>query len=305
MASNLTGLRKSRRFRFGSRELIISVTVGAIIIHYGMFLFFPILYGLYGSFFDWNITTSNFKFVGIDNYARKLQDPVFWKSLFNNVYFTFFSVLLVTVLSLIIALSIHSVKRFKTFFRTVYFMPVVTSLVAASFVWKWMYDPTMGLFNQILDMFNLPHVEWLTDKHTAMPSIILMTVWKDAGFAIVLYMVGLLNIPSSLFESAKIDGANSRAIFWNITLPMLRSTTFFVVVTNIIGYLQVFIPIYLMTKGGPGTSTFTTSFMIYDAAFDYYNFGEASTISFLLFFVILIVTFAQTALTKRRGGFDQ
>lgn len=288
----------------GGKRILLIVTLGILITHYAVFLIFPILYGLYGSFFTWNLIAGSFDFIGLEHYTSALTDKLFWIAMLNNLYFAAVTVILVTCISLLTALGIHSVRRFKGFFRTVYFMPVITSMVATALIWKWMYEPKIGLFNQMLYWFDLPAMKWLSDPILALPSIIIMTVWKNVGFAIVIYLVGLLNIPKSLYEAGRIDGAGRRQAFWHITIPMLRPTTLFVLITSIIDYLQVFVPIFIMTKGGPGQMTYTTSFLIYDTAFQYYNLGKASAISFLLFLVIIAVSFLQMKIMQRKGGYE-
>ena len=165
-------------------------------------------------------------------------------------------------------------------------MPTITPLVAVSFVWMWMFDPQFGMVDKITGL----NINWLHDTKWAMPAIIIMTIWKDFGYATVLYLAGLMNLPRDVYEAAEIDGANSVQIFFKITLPLLKSTTLFVVITSLISYLQAYVQILVMTEGGPGTSTYTISYLIFDQAFQKYNFGVASAQAVVLFLFTGVLT---------------
>ena len=221
-----------------------------------------------------------------------------WTSLRNSIVFTVFVVFFRTLIGLVIATLIHGIRRCKTFYRTAYFLPVVTSMVSVALVWEIMYNPAFGVFNQLLAGLGLPGLNWLKNPNTAMPSVMLMTIWKDAGYAVVLYLAGLQGIPHQLNEAAMIDGAGRLKIFFRITLPMLSGTTLLVLITSIISYLQAFTQILIMTSGGPGTATHTMVYLLYREAFVKYRFGYASALSFVLFVVILIFSLIQMKLNK-------
>jgi multiple sugar transport system permease protein len=210
--------------------------------------------------------------------------------------------------ALFVAMLINSQKRLVSFFRTTYFIPVVTSAVATSVMWRWLYQPRFGLINQLINLVFVdtlglhinPSIQWLTSKSLAMPSIIAMDIWKGLGFTMVLFLAGLTSIPSVYYEAAKIDGAGRWRLFRHITVPLLQPTLVFVLVTGMIGSLQVFTPMYVMTAGGPVNSTKTIVYLLYDKAFTIYRFGYASGLAFMLFAIVLVLTAIQLRLTRMR-----
>ena len=173
-------------------------------------------------------------------------------------------------------------------------MPTITPLVAVSFVWMWMFDPQFGMIDRVTGL----NINWLHSSTWAMPAIIIMTIWKDFGYATVLYLAGLMNLPKDVYEAAEIDGANSVQKFFRITVPLLKPTTLFIVITSMIGYIQAYVQILVMTNGGPGTSTYTISYLIFDQAFQKYNFGIASAMSVILFIITGILTFIMFKASK-------
>lgn len=288
---------------YGGKRAMVSTSMGLMIIFYAFFIIFPIIYSFAGSFFNWNPMNGQFNYTGIDNYVNIFKDALLWQSLVNTIYFMAVVVVLRTAAGLVLAVMINSISRYKSFFRTAYFIPVITSIVAASMVWKWLYDPTFGAFNFLLSSFGLKELDWLKDEHLALPSIMLTTMWKDVGYSIVVYLAGLAGIPKVYYEASCIDGAHKLQAFWHITIPMLQSTTIFVVIVSVIGYLQTFTQIFMMTNGGPGTSTYTMVFMLYDDAFNKYQFGVASSISFILFIIILFFSLVQMKIMKKDWGY--
>jgi multiple sugar transport system permease protein len=274
--------------------------LGIALLFYLVFMLFPIGYAIVGSFFEWHPIHKIFNFIGLKNYREALSYPLTWTSLFNSVSFAIAVVVIRTFIGLIFAVLINSVIHFRSFFRTIYFLPVITSMVAISIVWKTLlYNPAFGVFNQVLISLRLPSLEWLNSPVTALPSIILMSIWKDTGYAVVLYLAGLQGIPSQLVEAAKIDGAGRLKIFLRITVPLLSATTLLIAVTGTISYLQAFTQIIMMTEGGPGTSTYTMVYYLYIEAFRKYRFGYSSAISVILFVVIMIFSFIQIKLSRR------
>jgi multiple sugar transport system permease protein len=205
------------------------------------------------------------------------------------------------LVGLSLALLLNLPIRFRGTFRTLYYLPVVTPLVAASILWKWLYNGDYGLFNYYLLKGHLVDhpLLWLSSEKLAMPSVILMTVWMSSGFSMVVYLAGLQGIPDELYEAAKIDGAGPIARLRHITMPMLRPTTLFLLVMGIIGSFQVFTQIFIMTSGGPVDKTTTMVFFIYQAAFKFYEFGYASTLAFGLFALLFVVTLVQLRLYRR------
>lgn len=257
-------------------------------------LVIPVGIALSGSFHNWNPLSGTYDPVGLANYQRLFADPRLLKSSVNTVVFGTVVITARVVLGLVLALAIYSrATRFKTFFRALFYMPTVTPLVAVAYVWKMMYDPQVGAINT---MFGFD-VNWLFDTQFALPSIILMTIWKDFGYAVILFLAGLYSLPEDVMEAAQVDGAGAWKRFWAVTLPLLRPMTIFVVITSLISYLQSFIQVLVLTKGGPGYSTYLISYLIYDEAFVKYNFGYASAIAFVLLIVIAALTAASFAVS--------
>jgi multiple sugar transport system permease protein len=279
-------------------SMVIPV-IGIMLLSYFVFMLFPVGYAMAGSFFEWNPLKKAFKFIGFGNYIEAFSYPLTWTALFNSIYFTAVVVFARTAIGLVFAVLINSVIHFRSFFRTVYFLPVVTSMVAVSLIWaNLLYNPAFGILNQILHSAGLPGSNWLKSPVSALPSVMLMTIWKDCGYAVVLYLAGLQSIPSQLLEAATIDGAGRFKSFRHITFPLLNNTTLLVVITSTISYLQAFTQIFLMTDGGPGTSTHTMVFYLYREAFVKYRFGYASALSAILFVIILFFSLMQMKLTR-------
>ncbi len=276
-----------------------NIAVVLLIIYFAIFLVYPIYKAFAGSLHDWNPMIDKYDFVGLDNFKEVLTSDLFWKSMSNTFVFTFFSVLFRVVLGLGLALLISSkLTKAKTLFQGLFYMPTITPLVAVSFVWMWMFDPQFGLINKVFHL----DINWLKDTHWALPAIIIMTIWKDFGYATVLFLGGLMGLPEDVFEAAEIDGASSWQTFWRITVPLLKPTTLFVVITSLITYLQAYIQILIMTDGGPGTSTYVISYLIYDEAFVKYNFGSASAMAIILFVIIGILTIIMFKVTGEGKG---
>lgn len=202
------------------------------IIGFLIFVLGPALASLILSFYDWNLfNTPNF--VGVGNYVKILHDNTFWQSLFNTIYFTIGSVPFSIVLSLILAVALNQKIKGLTLFRTIYFLPVVSSTVAIALVWRWMYNNDYGILNSLLSQLHLPTVNWLSSTTWAMPAIILMSIWKSLGYDMVIFLAGLQGIPNSYYEAAKIDGASGFQLFRYITIPLLSPTTFFVTIISL------------------------------------------------------------------------
>lgn len=250
----------------------------------------PIFYSLAISFYRWDLI-GEAEWVGLDNFARLFDDPMFYKSLVNTFYYAIVSVPLSIACSMSIALLLNNPISGIGIYRTIYFLPVITSLNAVSIVWNFIYHPDYGLLNKLLALVNLPPQLWLQDPFWAMPCIILMSVWKGLGYNVVIFLAGLQNIPKHLYEAARIDGANWLQQFRHITFPLLSPTTFFVFVMSTIGSFQVFSQIYMMTpRGGPLKSTMVIVYYLYQKAFEKFEFGYALAIAFVLFIMIFSMT---------------
>ncbi len=261
-------------------------------------MFFPILYSLLLSFTNADIRTirnlADFEFIGLTNLTELLKDEVFWKSLFNTVYFVLVGGPITIVVSLATALLLNkALVRFKSVFRTLYFLPVITTIVAVAVVWRMLYEPRLGVINWVLSLVGIAGPNWLGDPLTAMPAIILMTTWKNFGFNMIILIAGLQAIPNQLYEAAQIDGADGWQQFWYITLPNLRTVMLTVTVMTTIGYLQFFAEPFIMTQGGPLNSTISMTMYIYNHGFKYFNIGYASTIAYILFGMIALLSFVQ------------
>jgi multiple sugar transport system permease protein len=278
----------------------VVIVVSATVAFYLAFVILPIAMSAVGSLHRWNPLRGRFNFIGFANYLRAYSEPMFWTSMRNNLLFTSLVVVGRTAAGLILALLMLQILHLRSFFRMIYFIPVVTSMVAVALIWNWMYDPQFGLINQLIRLFGGSGRAWLKSTETALGAIVVMTIWKETGYAVVLFLAGLLGIPSSYYEAAYIDSATRRQTFFHITLPLLRPTTLFIIVTSLISYMQTFVQVFIMTKGGPGTATYLTTYMIYEEAFVKFDFGYASAISFNLFVVIMVFTAIQFRVMKER-----
>ena len=271
-----------------------------------VFFFLPVAASLVLSVTDFDLygiaDPGNTRFVGLSNYSRLLQTPDFWAALRNTFYFAFVGGPLTIAVALSAALLLSSkLVRFKGFFRTIYFTPFVTTLVAVAIVWRYLYHTRYGLFNYALSYIGIGPIDWLGDPHWAMPAIILMAVWKSFGYNMLIFIAGLQSIPEELYDAAEIDGAGAFRRFFSITLPMLMPTLVFVSVVTMIGYFQLFAEPYVMTQGGPLRSTTSVVLLMYEEGFRWWRMGYAAAIAFVLFVVILIATLLQFRLQKERA----
>ena len=263
----------------------------------------PIVVSFFLSFTDWDALGAP-NLVGLRNFAQLAHDPTFFRALWNTVYYTVVSVPLGMVLSLGLAMALNRAIPGVGFYRTLVLIPVISSTVATALLWGLMLDPYIGLANHLLRLVGLPASGWLTDTKMAMPSIILMSVWKGLGYNMVLFLAGLQGIPTELREVARIDGANRWKEFVHITLPMLSPTTFFVLVISVISSFQVFDQTWVLTKGGPQEATITLVYYVYQTGFQQLRMGYASAIAYVLFFMTLIVVMIQWT-TQRRWVYYQ
>lgn len=257
-----------------------------------VFVFIPMVYALVVSFTRWDLISPRKVYIGFDNYRALLNSPEFWNAVSNTVRYTLGVVPASILLGLGLAIAVNKIK-FKAFFRAAFFLPVVTSVVAISMVWMWIYHPNYGLANALLGLIGVEPQRWLSSPKQALLSIIIMSVWREMGYNMVIYLAGLQGISRELYESAKIDGANSWHLFRSITWPLLSPTTFFLVITSLIKSVQVFGQIHTMTQGGPVRSTSVLVYYLYEQAFQSFRMGYASSIAYLLFIAIMLVTFVQ------------
>jgi multiple sugar transport system permease protein len=264
-----------------------------------LFNIVPILSSLALAFSEWNLLTP-IKFIGLDNFVNMLtKDSLFWPSLGRTLQYSSLSIPLGIVTSLLLALAMNRPLRGIAIFRVIYFIPYVSSMIAVSMVWKWLYNDQFGLINTFLSFLGLPPQSWLGDANLVIPSLVMMDVWKGAGFGMLIYLAALQGIPQQLYEAATVDGANSFQSFFKITLPLLGPAHFYMLVTGLIGGFQVFDSVYLMTHGGPGFASRVYAYNLYQAAFRQFQMGYASAMAWFLFFIIFAVTLLQF---KKLGG---
>jgi ABC-type sugar transport system permease subunit len=262
-----------------------------------VFVVYPIFGALYFSFHKYTLLEAPI-WRGIDNYVDLLDDKRFVKAAGNTFMFALMTVPVGTAAALGLAVAVNRGLRGILFFRAAYYMPVVTSFVAVSFIWLWIYEPQFGVLNGIFETVGLPRLHWLRDPSTALLSIAILSIWKNVGYNMIIYLAGLQGIPSHLYEAAEIDGANGWQRFWAITVPLLSPTTFFVFVVYFIGALQMFVQAWILTQGGPLDSTLTAVYLIYLNGFEYLKMGYASAMSMVLFAVIAIVTYINTRIVR-------
>ena len=282
------------------------VFVSPALLLIGLFFFVPVLGGLVLSLTDFDIYAigrpETARFMGLHNYAQLMTNPVFWTSLWNTFYFVIVGGPLSVAVSLAAALLVSSkLVKHQALYRSIYFMPVVTTLVAVAIVWRYLYHPQYGLLNWGLSFFHLPAVDWLGDPRWAKPAIILMAVWKTFGYNMLIFVAGLQAIPEELYEAAHLDGAGAWARFRHVTLPGLAPVLLFVGVTTMLGQFQLFAEPYVMTQGGPLKSTSTIVLLMYEEGFRWWRMGTAASIAFVLFLIMLVGTAIQLRVQRGRA----
>jgi multiple sugar transport system permease protein len=279
--------RKTRGYIFAGLFILPAI------INFLIFRYVPILWAARASTWQYSLLGGYREWIGIDHYLRAMQDPILHKSL--RVTFTYVVVKMPLEISLALALALftNQVRRGMGTMRTIIFTPVVMSMVVVSVIWALIFNADSGLLNAVLRMVGLPKQVFLTNPKLALPSIITTTIWKDVGFSTILIVAGLKGIPGQFYEAAIVDGANRWHLFRHITLPLLRRTLFFVVVTQTIFSFQVFIPVYSMTSGGPLDSTKVIVYYIYQLGFLFQDMGYAAAISMILLVIILIISLIQ------------
>ena len=278
--------------------------IAPAIIVIGVFFLLPVAAGFALSLTDFDIYAladpANLRFVGLDNYVRMLWTPLFWQALGNTLYFVVVGVPLSIGLSLGAALLLNSrLARFKPLLRTALFAPVVTTIVAVAVIWRYLFHTRYGVVNHALAQIGVPPVDWLGDPAWAMPTIILLAVWKNFGYNMVIFLASLQAIPETLYEAARIDGASWWRQIVHITLPMLGPTLLMVGILTTAGYFQLFAEPYVMTQGGPLRSTVSVLYFMYEEGFKWWNFGAASAVALMLFGLVFAVTWLLMRLGRR------
>jgi multiple sugar transport system permease protein len=254
-----------------------------------IFTLVPFLLSFYYSMTDYNVLSPPV-WRGLANYEKLFQSRVFWVSLWNTFYYTIGTIPFKLIIGLALALLLNRALRGIAIFRALYYLPVVTATIAVSVIWLWIYNPSYGLANMALEALGLPRQTWLLSPTLAMPSLMILGVWKYVGGTMIIYLAGLQGIPEMYYEAAAIDGANRWQQFWHITWPLLKPATFFNIVTLAITSFQVFEQMYIMTEGGPGFATTTMVYEIYREAFERFHMGYASSLAVVLFVIVLALT---------------
>lgn len=287
------------------------------------FRIIPILFSVRISLYDWGMAGAR-AFVGLNNYLQVLKDPVFYTSLLNTFWYALFTVPTMIFLSLVIAVLLNQKIKGLGFYRTLYYLPVVTSIVAVSIVWKWLFNPERGLLNYLLSLINISPIRWLEDPRgifsiifnalgiqipsvlsgpsVALCSLIIMSIWKGLGYNIVIFLAGLQNIPTQYYEAAKIDGAGPFRLFRNITWPLLSPTTFYILIMSTIVAFEAFAQVWIMTSppGGPLGTTKVVMYYFYEQSFELWRLGYGAAIAFIAFLIILALTILQRTVLEKR-----
>lgn len=290
--------RRRAWYNFPHRWFILFSLLPVLFL-WGISYMWPVVYGLCLSFTKYNLLRPP-RFIGLGNFFALLQDPIFKKSLKATILFACYAVPTNIVITFLIALALNGIVKLRGIFRTIYFTPATMSLAIVSLLWVFIYAYPKGIINQIFQLMGLSAQKWLTSPFLALPSLMIMILWVDIGYNVVLFIAGLQGIPNQFYEAAQIDGANNWQLFWNVTMPLLRPTLLFVIVMTSIWYFQVFAPMQIMTGGGPNYSTNVLSLYVYNNAFAYLKMGYASALSIILFTFIIALTLVYFKVLKQK-----
>lgn len=265
-----------------------------------VFWVYPVLRSVMLGFADLNLRTGEARFVGLANFQASFASPLFWIALRNTALYTLGVVPIALVFVVALSVLIYRLPAAgQTFYKSAFYLPGVASVAVLALVWKWLFNPVIGLLNYFLSLVGLPAQQWLGNPDLALPSLMLMALAGGQGAGIVLLTAAMGSIPPELYDAARIDGANGRAELWHVTLPLLRPTLLYLLIIATIGSLQLFGPVYLMTSGGPDHATTTIVYYIYDQAFEQFQFGFASAMALILMVILVGISFAQyQALSK-------
>jgi len=280
--------RRRSRKRVRHNRIVGYLFISPWIIGFLAFALYPFIASLYYSFTAYDILTPP-RWIGLHNYQAMTQDPLFWQSLYNTVFFTVISVPLSTIVSIAIAMLLNMKVRGLTIYRTIFYLPSVVPLVASSILWLWLFNPSFGLLDSFLRLVGLPAPGWLYSEAWVKPALILMGLWS-IGAAIVIYLAGLQGVPQELYEAASLEGANNWQRTWHVTLPMISPVILFNVTLGLIGSFQYFTQAYVMTQGGPNNASLFFALYLYQQAFQYLHLGYGAAMAWLLFVLILLAT---------------
>lgn len=281
------------------KESIIAILfVTPALIPLVVFWIWPMIYSFYISFTNWDLMSPKYDMVGFKNYLSLLHNQEFYKAIFNTLYFTVGTVIPTIIGGLILALLLNKKMKGIGIYRTILFSPWITPTVAVSIVWSWIFEPRAGIANWILTLIHLTPLPWTESERYAMPAVIIVTIWKSIGWAMIFYLEALQRVPKELTEAAKIDGAGRFNCFRNITIPMISPTTFFLVIMTGINSLQAYDQIQVLTQGGPAGSTRTILYMYYQSAFQNFNAGEAAALATVLVIITAILSLIEFIVSK-------
>jgi len=265
-----------------------------------VFTYYPAIKSVILSFHAMNLASPEPKFIGFLNYIRALKTPLFWTVVRNNLWYSGVTVPITLVLALFLAMLVNRKLQASTLYKTAFFYPNVIPMAAAAMVWLYIFLPGYGILNYLLNKIGAPNIEWITDRRYAMWALIIVAIWKNAGYYMVIFLAGLQQIPKVLYEAATIDGASPLRKFLSITWPLLSPTTFFAVVISIINSFQAIDQVYLMTRGGPGNATNMFVYYIYQVAFRFWDFGYASALTVILLVLLLVITVLGFVFVERK-----
>ncbi|NMB12530.1 MAG: sugar ABC transporter permease [Firmicutes bacterium] len=292
------GRTRPIRNRRMNREAIAGyVFASPWILGFIIFTGIPIILSFYYSFCDYTVLNPP-SWVGLGNYKAMLDDELFWVSLYNTLYYAFYSIPLNLIWGLILALLINQELRGISWFRACYYLPSIIGGVPIAMLWRWVFNPRWGLINTFLDVLGIEGPLWLLSEEWVKPAFIIMNLW-GVGSTMMIYLAGLKGIPSHLYDAAEIDGANAFGRFWYVTIPMLSPTIFFNIIMGIIGAFQIFSNAYIMTEGGPANASLFYVLYLYRNAFEYFRMGYASAMAWILFIIVLVLTVVQFRLSGR------
>jgi multiple sugar transport system permease protein len=290
----ITAINRKRSF-----SLTLLLFILPALIPLAVFWLYPMFYSLVISFTDWDYMSPQYEYVGLGNYSDLLSDPVFYSVLFKTLVFSLGVVIPSVIGGLVLALLVGGNGKGMGLYRTLIFSPWVTPTVAVSIVWSWIYEPNVGFANWVLNMFQLPSLEWTSSTTWALPAVIIVTIWKSVGWSMIFYLNALKKVPVSLYEAAALDGASNWRKLIHITVPLISPTTLFLIVISSIDALQAYDQIQIMTQGGPAGSTRTLLYLYYQTAFEQFNMGKATAIATLLVLITALLSFFQFVLSKR------
>ena len=263
----------------------------------------PVFYSAGLSFTDWDMISAQINFIGMDNYKSLLGDPEFYRTLKNTLFFSIGNIIPTILFGVLIALALCIVKR-GGFFKTILFSPYITPMVAVSIVWSWIFEPRVGIFNYLFALVGLPELQWTQSSDTAMLSVVIVTVWKQIGWAMIFYVEAIKKVPQNIMEAASIDGAGGFVKFIRIIWPSISPTTFFLVMITTINSIQAYDQIQVLTQGGPAGATRTLLYYFYMEAFEAFNTGKASAVAVIIILITVALSIGETVVSKKYVHYD-